>query len=236
MKVPQALKDTMNVSCIPMFFCVEVSTSQNTCARIRERMADLRDFLTENGVMFAILVVVFVGVIAAWGFEIFTYSGDVDNIISEPIVLEKVFNEVFKLTMIIPNDTYALGEPIHFTLKLSNIGNESVVIYYAWMDLLRYRVINPSGDMIYHKTEARGEYVSMVIVPETLGPNMTHEKLFIWRQVYQNYYDGAVPIDENPITTPGDYTIIGQTYFYLKENGRLSRIVEAELQTQVRII
>lgn len=159
----------------------------------------------------------------------------IDDITGEPIVLEKVFNEVFKLTMIIPNDTYALGEPIRFALRLSNIGNEVVVIYYAWMDLLRYHVVNPSGDMIYYKTEAPTELVLPVIVDETLEPNMAHEKLFIWRQVYQDYYNETWSFDENPITTLGNYTIIGQTYFYLRENS-LWHIVEAKLQIQVRII
>jgi hypothetical protein len=153
---------------------------------------------------------------------------------SDSIILEKVFNETFKLTMIIPKDAYALGEPVNITLRLTNLSNESVTISYPWMSLLGYFVIDQSGHLIYGKTEVPGEIALTVIEDKTMEPNMAHEKLFVWSQVYtEKYYlpDGSYRFVECPITAPGAYTIVGRTYFYHGAD-----VYEAKLQINIQII
>jgi len=160
---------------------------------------------------------------------------ETNTALNDTIILDKVFNGTFKLTMIIPKNTYALGEPVNVTLRLTNLSNESVTIYHPWMGLLSYSVLNQSGHLVHHKTEAPGEIALMVWVDETLKPNMTHEKLFIWRQVYTDryYYDETYRFVECPITIPGTYTIIGRTYFLL--NDIRGPLLEANLQIEIQI-
>lgn len=155
---------------------------------------------------------------------------------SDSIIFEKVFNETFKLTMIIPKDTYALGEPVNITLRLTNLSNESVTIYHNLMSLLAYSVLDPSGNVIYYKDETPGEVSLPVSVDKTMEPNMAYEKLFVWRQVYtaKYYYNGTYRFVEYPITTSGTYTLVGRTHFDLDESGFLH--CEAKLQVEIQII
>ena len=181
------------------------------------------------------IIVILIGATATLGLKVMTIA-PTETSPTDEVISEKVFNETFKLTMIIPKNTYALGEPVNITLRLTNLSNETVTIHYAWMSLLGYSVVNQSGHLIYSKTEVPGEVALPVIVEETLGPNTTHEKLFIWRQVYLDryYYNETYSSVEHPITISGTYTIIGRTYFWLKADGSL--LYEAKLQVEIQII
>jgi hypothetical protein len=149
---------------------------------------------------------------------------------NDSIILEKVFNETFKLAMIIPKDTYALGEPVNITLRLTNLRNESVTIFHNLMSLLAYSVLDPSGNLIYYEDEVPGAITLPVVVDKTMEPNMAYEKLFVWRQVYW----GTCNDVEYPITTPGTYTIKGRTYFLLGDV--VGPLLEANLQVDIQII
>jgi len=91
-------------------------------------MRALRKFLTRKEIVFAILVFAFVGVIAAWGFEIATYSGD-----SAPTNNGKLVVDPFEFTITTEKATYKLQARIKMNVTLRNIGEESVTIRFLMM-------------------------------------------------------------------------------------------------------
>jgi len=164
--------------------------------------------LSFKNVLIVSIVIIFIGVTAIFGLKAMTVTLSTETSSNGEIILEKVFNETFKLTMIIPKDTYALGEPVNITLKLTNIGDENVTIHHGWGIPLNYLVLNQTGSEIYNS-----QWVTIVLMVRdetTLEPNMSIEKSFTWKQVSIDY--PLRSFQEYPVST-GTYYIVGFTAF-----------------------
>jgi len=183
-------------------------------------MADLRDYLKENGFAFAILVVIFVGVIVAWGFEIVTYNGDSAASDNGELVA-KTTEYPFDFTITLEKTTFKPYEQINLTVALTNIGEESVTIEF-------WHSSNPSPYWfwaVYDESQQPVFYhrvVTMIPVLEeiTLQPGESMQRLYAWDQKATDYGQ-QVP--------PGRYYLEARTGFiYNKE--------EINFETQSEIL
>jgi hypothetical protein len=206
----------MNVSYIAMSSFAEVPTGQNACAHTRERLADLRDLLTENGVMFAMLVVVFVGVIIARGFEIINYSGNFAYLKDGKLVAES-----FEFTITTEKATYKLQERIKMNVTLRNIGEENVTITFLTMP-------NPSPYWfwkVYDDSQQHVFYYKIVGMLPALEEITLQRGEFMQR----DYAWDQKATDSGQQVPPGIYYLTAVTGFMY--NGE-----EVKLESQLKIL
>ena len=179
------------------------------------RMLALRKFLTRKEIMFTILVFAFIGVIAAWGFEIVTHSGG-----SAPTYDGKLVADPFEFTITTEKATYQLQERIKMNVTLRNIGEENVTITFStrpnpspyWF----WRVYDESQQLVfYHK------YVGWLPAFEeiTLQPGEFMQREYAWDQK---------ATDSGQQVPPGIYYLTAATGFMY--SGK-----EVKLETQLRV-
>jgi len=116
-----------------------------------------------------------------------TDKTEVNNSTSDEVVSETVFDETFKLSMLLNKTTFALGEPVKIRLTLTNVRKENVTFvfltrpnpspYWFW------RVYDEDNQIVfYHK------YVLMIPTLEevTLQPAELMQDEHTWNQTETN--------------------------------------------------
>jgi len=180
------------------------------------RMLALRKFLTRKEIMFTILVFAFVGVIAAWGFEIFTYSGG-----SAPTYDGKLVVDPFEFTITTEKATYKLQERVKMNVTLRNIGEENVTFTFSmrpnpnpyWF----WRVYDRNQQVVFYY-----EHLTLLQATQrvTLQPGEFMQRECAWDQKATNSGQ-QVP--------PGIYYLTAATGF-------MCRGKEVKLETQLRVL
>ena len=166
--------------------------------------------LSLKNMLIVSIIIVLIGATATLGLKAMTSPLPTETPSNDEIISEKVFNETFKLSMLLNKTTYALGEPVKMTLTLTNVGDKSVTIHHGWGVPLNYLVLNLTCSQIYNPQWVT--LVPMVRVETTLEPNMSIEKSFTWKQVSVDY--PLTDFQEHPVGT-GTYYIVGLTAFSL---------------------
>lgn len=180
--------------------------------------------LSLRNMLIVSVFIILVGATATLGLKVMTIS-PTETSPTDEVISERVFNETFKLSMLLNKTTYALGEPVKITLTLTNIGDKNVTIHHGWGVPLNYFVLNLTGSDIYNSQWLT--IVPTVRVETTLEPNMSIEKSFTWKQVSIDY--PLRNFQEHPVST-GTYYIMGFTAFSLDFDTLHSAVPPVEIQ------
>jgi len=180
------------------------------------RMLALRKFLTRKEIMFTILVFAFIGVIAAWGFEIVTHSGG-----SAPTYDGKLVADPFEFTITTEKAMYQLQERIKMNVTLRNIGEENVtVVFFSMPNPNPYwfrRVYDKSQHLVfYHKSLTTAPSEEKV----TFQPGEFMQSQSAWDQK---------ATDSGQQVPPGIYYLTAVISFMYKGE-------EVNLETQLRVL
>jgi hypothetical protein len=112
-------------------------------------------------------------------------------------------NYNLELTITIDKTYYSLGEPINFTLTITNINNQTINYTHTGLDF-DFQVINGTNNVVYQWSNFRA--IAQFIVIEPLSPGESRLANFTWQQIC-NF---NAQVDGNPVS-PGRYNIVGET-------------------------
>jgi len=150
------------------------------------------------------IVIVLIGATATLGLEMMTIAPSTEASPDEEIISETVFDETFKLSMLLNKTTYALGEPVKITLTLTNVREENVTFvfltgpnpspYWFW------RVYDENDRIVFYH-----EYVLMIPTLEeiTLQPAELMQGRYTWNQKDTNNEQQVPPGIYYPTATVG---------------------------------
>lgn len=101
-----------------------------------------------------------------------------------------------RLTIILNETTFKVGEKVNFTLFVENIGNETLAFHFGYMDHSSYVVYYENGSTVYDFEEHT--FWPMVILPPTYVPSGL---VLRFQMTWYQKKDAPLP--------PGTYHLVG---------------------------
>jgi hypothetical protein len=143
------------------------------------------------------LIFVILGVVAVWGLNSVTYRGE-----SSPVEVETTYGPV-KLTMKLEKTTYKLGEPVNVTLTITNISNETTLLYFTIPCKTNFVILNKSSETIFEYYWRIWPTTTAEVILDS-GESLT--QTLTWNQLEIDDF----PSFHSRQVQPGTYYIIGQ--------------------------
>jgi len=144
------------------------------------------------------VVVTLAGLTVVWGLNSVTHRDA-----STPVEVETTYGPV-KLTMILEKTTYRLGEPVNITLTITNISNETTLLYLTYPCKTNFMVFDKSSEPIFEYFRSRIWPAATCEVVLDSGESLT--QTLTWNQLE---IDNFPPFDSRQVQ-PGTYYVVGQ--------------------------
>lgn len=142
------------------------------------------------------LIVSLVGVAAAFGFKTLTSKEVIDS-----LEAETTYGPI-KLVMELDKNTYSLGENVNINVTITNISNETVLLFYASPPKVDYAIYDNLSRMIATYSSIYGFIKCLADI--VLAPSATYSQTIIWEQQRDQNHE-LQPVDS------GTYYITGGT-------------------------
>ncbi len=124
-----------------------------------------------------------------------------------PSPMNTASNGQLQLSLAIDKTTYAFGEPVNFTLSITNISNQTVNFTHTGSDF-DFQITNDTSNLVYQYSNFRA--IAQFISTQPLAPGENVSQSFSWSQVC-NF---NLSVDGDPVVA-GSYFLVGlsgQTY------------------------